>query len=131
MENNKYIIISFNTTTDAMAFEKFCLENNYKGKLISVPKEIESGCGLAWEIKINYDEVNNANTDIDNKELNEITLLKAIFRVIGQFKLVLYLAKSIANTRVVEYISKFVEYFFKFELCKSKFSILEFSHAQL
>ena len=72
MENNKFIIISFNTTTDAMAFEKFCLENNYKGKLISVPKEIESGCGLAWEIKINYDEVNNANTDIDNKELNEI-----------------------------------------------------------
>ena len=71
-ENNKCIVISFNTTTDAMAFEKFCLENNYKGKLISVPKEIDSGCGLAWEIKINYGEVNNANTDIDNKKLNEI-----------------------------------------------------------
>ena len=51
-ENDKCIVISFNTTTDAMAFEKFCLENNYKGKLISVPKEIDSGCGLAWEIKI-------------------------------------------------------------------------------
>ena len=72
MENNKYIIISFNTTTDAMAFEKFCIGNKIAGKLISVPKEIESGCGLAWEIKISYDEVNNANTDIDNKELNEI-----------------------------------------------------------
>lgn len=72
MENNKYIIISFNTTTDAMAFEKFCIENKIGGKLISVPKEIDAGCGLAWEIKINYGEVNNVNTDIDNKELNEI-----------------------------------------------------------
>lgn len=72
MENNKYIIISFNTTTDAMAFEKFCIGNKIGGKLISVPKEIDAGCGLAWEIKINYDEVNNANTDIDNKKLNEI-----------------------------------------------------------
>ena len=69
-ENNKCIVISFNTTTDAMAFEKFCLENNYKGKLISVPKEIDSGCGLAWEIKINFDEVNNENIEI--KKLNEI-----------------------------------------------------------
>ena len=71
MENNKYIIISFNTTTDAMAFEKFCLENNYKGKLISVPKEIESGCGLAWEIKISYDEPNNANIDRENFNLKQ------------------------------------------------------------
>ena len=70
MENNKFIIISFNTTTDAMAFEKFCIGNKIGGKLISVPKEIDSGCGLAWEIKINYDEVNNVN--IENKKLDEI-----------------------------------------------------------
>lgn len=70
MENNKYIIISFSTTTDAMAFEKFCIGNKIGGKLISVPKEIDAGCGLAWEIKINYDEVNNENIEI--KKLNEI-----------------------------------------------------------
>ena len=70
MENNKFIIISFNTTTDAMAFEKFCIDNKIGGKLISVPKEIDAGCGLAWEIKINYDEVNNENIEI--KKLNEI-----------------------------------------------------------
>ena len=70
MENNKFIIISFNTTTDAMAFEKFCIGNKIGGKLISVPKEIDSGCGLAWEIKINYDETNNVN--IENKKLDEI-----------------------------------------------------------
>ena len=70
MENNKFIIISFNTTTDAMAFEKFCIGNKIGGKLISVPKEIDSGCGLAWEIKLNYDEANNENIEI--KKLNEI-----------------------------------------------------------
>ena len=53
-----------------MAFEKFCIGNKIGGKLISVPKEIDAGCGLAWEIKINYDEVNNENIEI--KKLNEI-----------------------------------------------------------
>lgn len=70
MNNNKFIIISFNTTTDAMAFEKFCIENKIGGKLISVPKEIDAGCGLAWEIKINYDEANSV--DIENKKIGEI-----------------------------------------------------------
>ena len=71
MGNNKFIIISFNTTTDAMAFEKFCIGNKIGGKLISVPKEIDSGCGLAWEIKINYDEVNKGNIDRENFNLKE------------------------------------------------------------
>ena len=71
MENNKYIIISFNTTTDAMAFEKFCIGNKIGGKLISVPKEIDAGCGLAWEIKISYDESNNANIDRENFSFKE------------------------------------------------------------
>ena len=71
MDNNKYIIISFNTTTDAMAFEKFCIDNKIGGKLISVPKEIDAGCGLAWEIKINYGEANNGNIDRENFNLKE------------------------------------------------------------
>lgn len=71
MENNKFIIISFNTTTDAMAFEKFCIGNKIGGKLISVPKEIDAGCGLAWEIKIRYDESNNANIERENFNLKE------------------------------------------------------------
>ena len=54
-----------------MAFEKFCIGNKIGGKLISVPKEIDSGCGLAWEIKINYDEVNKGNIDRENFNLKE------------------------------------------------------------
>ena len=69
MENNKYIIISFNTTTDAMAFEKFCIENKIGGKLISVPKEIDSGCGLAWEIKIEIKKLNEIKDMVNNNNL--------------------------------------------------------------
>ena len=74
MENNKYIIISFNTTTDAMAFEKFCIGNKIGGKLISVPKEIDAGCGLAWEIEINYNNAKNDN--IENLEMSKLNEVK-------------------------------------------------------
>ena len=43
----KYIV-TFHTTTAAMAFEKLCEAKAVPGRLIPVPKEISSGCGLAW-----------------------------------------------------------------------------------
>lgn len=43
----KYIV-TFQTTTAAMAFESLCERKNIPGRLIPVPKEISSGCGLAW-----------------------------------------------------------------------------------
>ena len=69
MENNKFIIISFNTTTDAMAFEKFCIGNKIGGKLISVPKEIDSGCGLAWEIRIEIKKLNEIKDMVNSNNL--------------------------------------------------------------
>lgn len=45
-----YMIITFATTTDAMAAEKFCLEHDIGGRLIPVPQEISAGCGLAWRM---------------------------------------------------------------------------------
>ena len=45
-----YKIITFATTTAAMAMESFCLENNLPGRLIPVPQEISSGCGVAWRV---------------------------------------------------------------------------------
>ena len=45
-----YKIITFATTTAAMAMERFCLENNLPGRLIPVPQEISSGCGVAWRV---------------------------------------------------------------------------------
>ena len=43
------LIITFATTTQAMAMEKFCMANGLPGRLIPVPREITAGCGLSWK----------------------------------------------------------------------------------
>jgi len=43
----KYIV-TFQTTTAAMAFENLCMQKKVPGRLIPVPKELSSGCGLSW-----------------------------------------------------------------------------------
>lgn len=42
------LVVTFHTTTDAMAMEKECKEYNVPGRLIPVPRSISAGCGLAW-----------------------------------------------------------------------------------
>lgn len=48
-EKKLALILSFDKTTDAMAMEKYCRENNLPGRIIPVPREITAGCGLAWK----------------------------------------------------------------------------------
>ena len=43
------LIITFATTTQAMAMEKFCADNGLPGRIIPVPREITAGCGLSWK----------------------------------------------------------------------------------
>ena len=40
------LIITYRTTTAAMAMEAACAPN--QGRLIPIPREISGGCGLAW-----------------------------------------------------------------------------------
>lgn len=42
------LVITFHTTSDAIAFEKACKENGKPGRMIPVPRELSAGCGLAW-----------------------------------------------------------------------------------
>lgn len=42
------VVITFETTTNAMAMEKICKEKGQNGRLIPVPGQITAGCGLAW-----------------------------------------------------------------------------------
>ena len=42
------LVVTFHTTSDAMAMEKVCKERNVPGRLIPVPREISAGCGLSW-----------------------------------------------------------------------------------
>ena len=42
------LVITFYTTTAAMAMEKLCKESGADGRLIPVPGSISADCGLAW-----------------------------------------------------------------------------------
>lgn len=42
------LIITFHTTTEAMAMEAACKAAGADGRLIPVPRIISAGCGLAW-----------------------------------------------------------------------------------
>lgn len=63
-EKKPHIVLSFNTTTQAMAAEKYLKENDLPGRLIPVPREITAGCGLAWKAPLeDKDLVLNAMTE--------------------------------------------------------------------
>ncbi len=42
------LVITFHTTTAAMAMEAACMEAKLPGRLIPVPREITADCGMAW-----------------------------------------------------------------------------------
>lgn len=46
------IVITFDTTTDAMMMEDFAKENDFAGILIPIPNVVSAGCGLAFEAEI-------------------------------------------------------------------------------
>lgn len=47
-EKKLRLIITFPTTTAAMAFETHCQAAGLPGRLIPVPTSITAGCGMAW-----------------------------------------------------------------------------------
>ena len=50
------VVAAFETTTAAMAFEAKAKESDIKGRLIPVPREITSGCGLSFSAPISERE---------------------------------------------------------------------------
>ena len=42
------VVITFHTTTDAMAMESLCKARSIGGRLIPVPGVLSADCGLAW-----------------------------------------------------------------------------------
>lgn len=48
IKKTEKLVITFYTTTDAMAMERICKETGAGGRLIPVPRIISAGCGLAW-----------------------------------------------------------------------------------
>lgn len=48
IKKTQKMVITFYTTTEAMAMERLCKEQGAAGRLIPVPRQISAGCGLAW-----------------------------------------------------------------------------------
>lgn len=42
------LIVTFHTTTAAMAMEKYCMAEGVPGRLIPVPRAITASCGMSW-----------------------------------------------------------------------------------
>ena len=47
-EKKQWLIVTFYTTSAAMAAEKACEQAGLPGRIIPVPREIPSDCGLGW-----------------------------------------------------------------------------------
>lgn len=50
------LVISFATTTAAMAAEAYFKEQGLPGRIIPLPREVSAGCGLSWKADL-ADEV--------------------------------------------------------------------------
>lgn len=48
--NEVRVVLTFQTTTEAIAFERACKDAGLPGRLIPVPVIIHAQCGLAWLI---------------------------------------------------------------------------------
>ena len=49
MGNGKtYLVVSFHTTSDAMAMRQAGAAWQLSGRLIPIPRQLSAGCGLAW-----------------------------------------------------------------------------------
>lgn len=47
-EKKTWLVVTFYTTSAAMAAEKACQASAVPGRLIPVPRQITSDCGLGW-----------------------------------------------------------------------------------
>ena len=56
-KKTKQLVITFSTTTAAMAMEKRAQEMGIFGRLIPLPSEISAGCGLSWKTKPEEKEI--------------------------------------------------------------------------
>lgn len=47
-EKTEKCVVTFRTTTGAMAMERACKAAGVPGRLIPVPRTITAGCGMCW-----------------------------------------------------------------------------------
>ena len=55
-EKRLYLVITFHTTSAAMAMESLCIEQGLPGRLIPVPREITAGCGMSFRAEVEQEQ---------------------------------------------------------------------------
>ena len=55
-EKTEQLVLTFNTTHDAISAEKYCKENGIDARLIPVPRIISASCGMALKAALSEDE---------------------------------------------------------------------------
>ena len=48
MEEKKWLIVTFDSTTDAIRMEEEAKKAGLPGRIIPLPTQISAGCGLSW-----------------------------------------------------------------------------------
>lgn len=70
-------LLTFYSTSGAVAVEKYCKQNGIAGRLIPVPREISASCGLSWAVPLEQkDEIRVIETefadDIEGRWILEV-----------------------------------------------------------
>ncbi len=55
-EKTLKLVVTFATTADALAMESLGRTGGVPGRIIPVPSQIDSGCGLAWCVEASQKE---------------------------------------------------------------------------
>ena len=69
------LVVTFHTTTDAMAMEKACKEAGAPGRLSTVPREVSAGFVLSWVAGIEYgDKIRKVieSIGVQEQEMHEL-----------------------------------------------------------
>ena len=74
-EKTEKCVVTFRTTTGAMAMERLCREQGVPGRLIPVPRSITAGCGMCWAAPR---EAREAVDDLVGKEHLDVDSIYAI-----------------------------------------------------
>lgn len=71
-EKTRKIVVTFDTTTDAIRMENYCKQMKLPGRLIPVPREISAGCGMAWCSPADCEEIIKNLIDQEQIEVEQL-----------------------------------------------------------
>lgn len=70
------LVLTFYTTADAIATERLCKEKQIPGRLIPVPRELTSDCGMAWSMAPEDEKLLNTALEKSQIEIAERNILE-------------------------------------------------------